>query len=123
MASLVVDVRQDDALTDSLPRRLPGRRAVIVVHVHGLVPARAVKDVSPSGREHLGGLRVITTGVQQSSTGSDAPCITGGPLVPVDDEFPIEVQFGTAGAHQVTYETDACPPIGTVRRTITVHAR
>jgi hypothetical protein len=96
---------------------------VVVVHVHGLVPARAVKDVSPSGREHLLGLRVITSDGTQSSTGDSAPCVAGGPLVPVDDEFPVEVPFVAAGAHALTYETTACPPIGTVQRTITVQAR
>ncbi len=123
VASLVVDLRQDDALTDSLPRRQPGARAVVVVHVHGLVPARAVKDVSPSGREHLKGLRVVTSAGTQSDLGDDAPCVADGPLVPVDDEFPVEVRFEKAGAHEVTYETTACTPIGTVRRTITVQAR
>jgi hypothetical protein len=124
VASLVVDLRQDDALTDTLPRSQPGTRAVVVVHVHGLVPARAVKDVSPSGREHLLGLRVITRDRTQSSTGDDdAPCVAGGPLVPVDDEFPVEVFFVKAGANELTYETTACSPVGTVRQTITVQAR
>ena len=121
--SLLVDLRQDEALTDSLPSRPPGPHAVIVVHVHGLVPARAVKDVSPSGREHLLGLRLITSDGTQSNPGDDAPCVARGPLVPVDDEFPVEIPFAKAGAHEVTYETTACPPIGTVRRTITVQAR
>ena len=123
VASLIVDVRQDDALIDSLPARPPGPHAVIVVHVHGLVPARSVRDVSPSDGEHLLGFKLFTTGLQQSATPEDGRCVPGGPLVPVDDEFPIEVQFAKKGANQVTYETAACPPIGTVRRTITVHAR
>jgi hypothetical protein len=51
-------------------------------------------------------------------------CMPGGrPTGTVDDEFPMEVPFKKAGAHAVTYETTACPPIGTVRRTITVRAR
>lgn len=123
VATLVVDMRQDDGLTDSVPRRVPGPRAVVVVHVHGLVPARAVKDVSPSGREYLLGFKLFTTGLQRSATPEDGPCVPGGSLVPVDDEFPIEVQFAKKGANQVTYETAACPPVGSVRRTITVQAR
>ncbi len=123
VASLVVDLRQDDALTDTLPRRQPGARAVVVVRVHGLVPARAVKDVSPSGREHLLGFRRITSDGTRSDTGDDIPCVADGPLVSVDDEFPVEVTFRAAGPHEVTYETTACAPIGTVRRTITVQAR
>jgi hypothetical protein len=43
--------------------------------------------------------------------------------VSVDDEFPVEVTLRAAGPHEVTYETTACAPIGTVRRTITVQAR
>ncbi len=87
------------------------------------MPARAVKDVSPSGREHLLGLRLITGSGTQSNTGGDAPCIADGPLVSVDDEFPMEAHFPAAGPNEVTYETTACAPIGTVRRTITVQAR
>jgi hypothetical protein len=122
---LQVDLRQDVALGKTLPDRGQGGAvAVVMVHVHGLVPARQVAAVSPSGREHLFGLQIVADGAKQQGAGlSDhgAPCGKGG-LAPVDDTFPITVRFREPGTYTVTYETTACPPIGTVLQTVTVHA-
>ncbi len=125
---LTVDLRQDDAMSTILPNRQPGARAVVVVRVHGWVPRRSL-DPSPSGREHLLALRILEDGRDDgelsrgSRLGDDTPCTAGAPLARVDDEYAFEARFPTAGTYTVTYETTACAPVGTVRRTITVVAR
>jgi hypothetical protein len=121
-AGLTLSVRQDDAMSDTLPAPLPGPRAIVFVHVHGWVPARAVQ-ASPSGREHLLWQKIEDSGSSQSSGGDEAPCTPGAPLVAVDDEYPIEVHFEKAGPNPVTYRVAACPPVGTVSVTVTVQAR
>jgi hypothetical protein len=125
---LQVDLRQDFELARSLPRPVPGTtngaHAVVIVHVHGLVPPRQVTDRSPSGREHLFGLRISGGGGSQGSVDDGhPPCApAGAPAAAVDDQFPVTLTFEKAGTYTVTYETRACPPIGTVRQTLVVRA-
>ncbi len=119
---LRIDLRQEVALGRSLPRRQPGAIAVFTVRIHGVVPARQVKEVSPSGREHLGGRRIAYGRSYDGTLDGAAPCAPGGPLVRVDDESLATVRFDKAGTYTVTVETSPCPPVGTVRQTITVQA-
>ncbi len=121
---LTINLKQDVALRRSIPDRGEGDAvAVVVVHVHGRVPARQVKEVSPSGREHLEGPRILYGGVIEGQPmDGAAPCAPAGPLVRVNEEFLHTVRVAKAGAYTVTVEWDACPPVGTVRQTITVQA-
>jgi hypothetical protein len=122
---LQVDLRQDVALGKALPDRGHGGAvAVVMVHVHGLVPARQAAPASPSGREHLFGLQYFFDGVKEQRGGlgiDSGPCGKGA-LARVDDTFPITVRFRQPGTYTVIYETTACPPIGTVQQSVTVHA-
>ena len=120
---LQIDLRQEVDLGRTLPRHgQPGALAVVTVHIHGLVPARRVTEVSPSGQEHLFGGRRVN--LRQAPYPPDEPamCAPQGALVRVDVEFLETVHFSKAGTHTFTYEVSACPPIGTVQQTITVQA-
>jgi hypothetical protein len=123
-ASLAVDVRQDDQATDTVPnRQAPAAQAVLVIRIHGRVPARPVTEVSASGREHLLGLRIAESGGYEGTSAEPADCRPGAPLVEVDDEFSHVLHVDRPGRNLVTVIVTACGPVGTVSRTITVDAR
>ena len=117
---LIVELARDDGVAAAMQAPPEGIRVVVQVSVRGFVPRVARDGIQAAGQDNLKGL-VLTwgDGVSSSWRGLGEPtCVAAGPLVEVDMEFVDDHVYGSPGRLHVTFETSACEPVGSVRRTL-----
>lgn len=124
---LRAELREDRQLAAALPPSpVGGTRVAVSISVRGRVPRLAAPagQPAPEGRDNL--LRQeIDWGDQprpawQGSQRDDALECDGGALVAVSDDYVVDHAYQRPGTYTVTFRTAACPPLGEVRRSVTI---